>query len=197
MSKKMGSIEIVTPTFRASYPSLFAPRANKFKNNQLEYSVDALFPKNTDLAPIKEAIKKVYIQTWGADQKKWPKEKWPILKDQADRGKEDEKTGKMVYPGGYEPGAFYMKLKTVKEIGLFNGKREAIIDESEIYPGVWLKAHIRIYAYNHDGISQGVTTSLLNVQKVKDGESLGGASRPSPDAFSEVESDDADGVFGD
>ncbi len=181
------STTVTTIAFRASYPNLFKPRKNEL-NGKDEYSVVALFPKGADLSGLKKAIQAAAEKKWGKDQKKWPKPLKTPLRDQAERGKEDDDTGKTVYPDGYEPGAFFLNLKSTVAPGVVDGQLQPIIDESEIYPGVWLRANINAFAYDQKG-NRGISFGLNHIQKVKDGESLGGGRGRAQDAFSAVEAE--------
>ena len=60
-----------------------------------------------------------------------------------------------------------------------------ILDESEIYSGCYGKVSLRAFAYDQKG-NKGVSFGLQNVQKVRDGESLGGRVNPQ-DEFKPVE----------
>lgn len=188
--QKNGSTTVTTIAFRASYPNLFKPRKNDL-NGKDEYSVVALFPKGADLSAIKKAIIAAGVKKFGADQKKWPKPFKTPLRDQAERGKEDEETGKIVMPDGYEAGAFFLNLKSTVAPGVVDAQLQAIIDESEIYPGVWLRANINAFAYDQKG-NRGVSFGLNHIQKVKDGESFAGGRGRAQDAFSAIESEDGE-----
>jgi hypothetical protein len=56
----------------------------------------------------------------------------------------------------------------------------AILDQSEFYSGCFGRASISFFAYNSNG-SKGVGCGLNNVQKLEDGEKLGGATSASDD----------------
>ncbi len=183
---------VTTVMFRASYPNLFKPKKNDL-NGKDEYSVVALFPKGADLSNIRKAIEAAGIKKWGADKKKWPKPLRLPLRDQKERAKEDE-NGKMILPPGHEEGAFFLNLKSTVAPGIVDANVQQILDESEIYPGVWLKANINAFAYDNKG-NKGISFGLNHIQKVKDGESLGGGRGRAADAFTavQVESDSEEG----
>ena len=64
-----------------------------------------------------------------------------------------------------------------------DGQLQPIIDESEVYSGCYINAAIQFYAYENSG-NKGVAASLIGVQKVQDGERLGGAVVEASDVFS-------------
>ena len=57
---------------------------------------------------------------------------------------------------------------------LFGPDGEEIVDSSDFYSGIYGKAIIQFYCYNHGG-NKGIATSLLGLKKIRDGEPLGGA----------------------
>ena len=65
-----------------------------------------------------------------------------------------------------------------------------ILDRSEIYSGVYAKASINLYAFSVNG-NKGVACGLGNIQKIRDGEPLGGHSNASAD-FDAVDDGDED-----
>jgi len=178
------STTLTTIAFRASYPNLFKPRKNDLSGKD-EYSVVALFPKNADLSAIKNAINAAGVKKWGADPKKWPKPIRNPLRDQKERGKEDEGTGKLIMPDGYVEGAFFLTLKSVVAPGLVDHQVQPIIDESEIYPGVWLLANINAFAYDNKG-NRGISFGLNHIQKVRDDAGFSGGRGRASDVFAPV-----------
>lgn len=171
--------KVLTPVFRVSYPNVFKPKHNDLSGKD-EYSLVALFPKGADLTPLKKAAEEAVIKKWGENKAKWPKKLKLPFRDQADREKEDENTGKKFLPPGYEAGAVYMNLKSSQRPGVVNQKVEDIIEESEFYAGCWARATINAYAYDQAG-NQGVAFGLGNIQKVKEGDPFGGRTKATDD----------------
>ena len=68
-----------------------------------------------------------------------------------------------------------------------DGKIQTILDRSEVYSGCYGKVSLNLYAFNVNG-NRGIAAGLGNVQKLKDGEPLGGKSRAEDDF--EIEADD-------
>lgn len=54
--------------------------------------------------------------------------------------------------------------------------RKTIIDRSEVYFGVYGRASINFYAFNSNR-NRDIACGLNNMQKIRDGEPLGGKSR--------------------
>lgn len=180
-----------TPVFRVSYPHVFKPQLNDL-NGQLEYSVVALFPKGADLTALKAAAHAAVVKKWGADKGKWPQNLKSPFRDQNERAKDVD--GKQVLPAGYEAGAVFLTLKSKQKPGVVDQQVNDIVDETEFYAGCYAKASVNAYAYDQKG-NRGVAFGLGNLQKVKDGESLGGRTRPEDD-FSAVEGEAAAGGDG-
>lgn len=175
---------IVTPEFRVSYPNVFKPKLNKLSNKE-EFSLVALFPKGADLSKLKAAVKEVIEKEWGKDPAKWPKNLKTPFRDQGEREKEDDVTGKMVMPAGYEKGAIFINLKAKSRPGVVDAQVQPILDESQFYAGCWARASVNPYAYDVSG-SRGVSLGLNNIQKTRDGDSLGGKTKAEDD-FAPIE----------
>ena len=63
-----------------------------------------------------------------------------------------------------------------------------ILDRSEVYSGCYARVSLSFYAFNSNG-NKGVACGLGNIQKVRDGEPLGGRSTAEDD-FETIEDDD-------
>lgn len=174
------SKNVVTPKFRASYPKLFKAELNKL-SNKMEYSVVALFKKGEDLSALKKAVEECLVEKLGADKSKWPKKLKTPFRDQGEKELDD---GSM--PVGYEKGAIFMTLKSSQKPGIVDKDVQPILDENEIYAGCYLKASVRPYYYDQAG-NKGVAFGLQNIQKVADGEPLGGSRVSADQEFKPIE----------
>lgn len=67
---------------------------------------------------------------------------------------------------------------------------QPIIDRSEIYSCVYARVSISLYAFSVNG-NKGVACGLANIQKIRDGEPLGGHTNASND-FDAVDDGDED-----
>lgn len=178
----------MTAEFRLSYPALLKPKFNKLSKKD-EYSCVAVFPKDANLQNLKQLALEAIHKQWGTDNKTWPKNLRTPFRDQAER--EYEQDGKMVMPEGYEKGAFFINLKSQinNKPGVVNQKTEDIIDETDIYAGCWCRATVNAFTYDH-AANKGVSFGLRNIQKLRDGDPLGGRTKAQDD-FSPVEMPDA------
>lgn len=177
-------MSIVTPIFRASYPNVFKPKLNDL-NGKEEYSVMALFPKGCDLSALKKMAQDAVEKKWGADKAKHPTNLKSPFRDQKELAKE----GKM--RPGTEDGAIFINLKAKEKPQVVDQNVQPILDEAEFYAGVFAKASVNAYAYDQKG-NRGVAFGLGNIQKVKDGDPLGGRTRAQDD-FAPIEGAKEDG----
>lgn len=179
-----------TPVFRVSYPAVFEPKLNEL-NNTMEYSLVALFDEKSDLSGLKKLAQEAIVKKWGADKAKWPRNLKTPFRDQGERAKLVD--GKEVLPAGYKKGCIFITLKSKQRPGVVDRSVQPIIDASEFYAGCYAVASVSAYAYDTKG-NRGVAFGLGNVQKVRDGESLGGRSKPEEDfAPIEMEGEDLSG----
>jgi hypothetical protein len=63
------------------------------------------------------------------------------------------------------------------------------MSRSEVYSGVYARVSINFYAFNSNG-NRGIACGLGNIQKIRDGEPLGGRSSAAEDFASDYEDDD-------
>ena len=69
-----------------------------------------------------------------------------------------------------------------------DANRQPIIERSELYSGVIGRASINFYAFNSNG-NRGIACGLNNLQKLRDGQPLGGKSRAEEDFATEDDDD--------
>ena len=65
---------------------------------------------------------------------------------------------------------------------------QPILDQSEVYSGCYGKISVTFYGYNSNG-NRGIAAGLGNIQKLRDGESLGGRTSAADDFQTEEEDD--------
>lgn len=168
----------VTPTFRGSYLSVFKTAFNKLSNKN-EFSVEALFAPGEDMSGLKAMAQAAMVEKFGADQTKWPAVTRSPFRDQ----KEKMKDGKL--PDGCTAGAVFMRFKSETRPGVVDQNKQEILDDSKVYSGAYLKAHVNAFAFQK-GANVGVSFGLNHVQLVKDGEPFSGRPK-AEDAFTAVE----------
>ena len=82
--------------------------------------------------------------------------------------------------------AYFVNANSATAPGIVDADRQPILDTSEVYSGVYGRASINFYAFNSNG-NKGIACGLNNLQKIRDGEPLGGKSRPEDDFADEDE----------
>jgi hypothetical protein len=181
----------MTPEFRVSFPNVFEPRKNEL-SGKMEYSLVALFAHGADLSALKAAAAKVLVDKFGPDQAKWPTGLRSPFRDQAERARKDPNgvpvlgsDGKPILQDGHVAGAIFLNLKSNNKPGLVDQNVQDIIEQHLFYSGCYARATVRPYYYDQKG-NRGVAFGLQNIQKVRDGDPLGGRSTPAQD-FKPVE----------
>ena len=83
--------------------------------------------------------------------------------------------------------AYFINANSATAPGIVDTDRIPILTRSEVYSGVYGRASISFYAFNSNG-NKGIACGLNNLQKVRDGEPLGG--RVSAESDFTTEDDD-------
>lgn len=90
-------------------------------------------------------------------------------------------------------GCYYLTAKTSRKPQVVDLDRDDIYDDEEVYPGCYVRATIVFFPYNNEG--KGVGCLLNNVQKLADGDRIGGSAASAAEDFDdddELEDDDDD-----
>ena len=80
--------------------------------------------------------------------------------------------GKEQYDG-YGEGVIFLTAKTERRPGIVDQNVNRIIDPEDFYAGCYAHADINPYAWSYMG-KNGISFGLQNIQKVSDGEHIGG-----------------------
>ena len=164
------AIKVVTGKVRFSYAHVFTPQSAQ-EGGTPKYSVSIIIPKSDTetINKINKAIEQAKEENkavWGGTV---PKGLKGGLRD-GDEEKDDP-----AYANSY-----FINANSSQKPGVVDADLNAILDASEFYSGCFGRASISFFAYNSNG-SKGVGCGLNNVQKLEDGEKLGGASSASDD----------------
>ena len=81
--------------------------------------------------------------------------------------------------------SYFVNANSTTAPGIVDADRQPILDHSEVYSGVYGRASINFYAFNSNG-NKGIACGLNNLQKIRDGEPLGGRSRAEDDFVDEA-----------
>ena len=156
---------ILTPRFRVAFSNVFKPKLNL--QGEPKYGLVMLFEKNTDISKLRELADE-------AANEKWPKGEPTDLRSPFRDG--NEKADK--YDGFKDTIA--VTANSNFKPGLVNQNVEEITSQEDFYSGCYARATVNVYAYEKLG-NKGVSFSVQNVQKLGDGEYLGGKSDPKDD----------------
>lgn len=174
-AKRTGT-KVTTGKVRLSYAHLFEPHA--IDGNEPKYSVSVIIPKSDKetLQAIKEAVNEAKEQGKGKWGGKIPANiKTPLRDGDIDR------EGDEAYVGCYFLNANSKNKPEVVDINV-----QPILDATEVYSGCYARLTLNFYAYNANG-NKGIAAGLGNIQKLADGEPLGGFTRAEDD-FEAIES---------
>lgn len=173
--------KVVTGTVRLSYANVWTPRAAN-EGSEPKYSASIIIPKS-DTATV-DAIKKaieVAIQEgvgkFGGKIQPRTTLKLPL------RDGDEERPDDEAYKNAY-----FLNATSKLAPGIVDKHVQPILDHSEVYSGVYARVSLNFYAFNTSG-NRGVACGLGNIQKIRDGEPLGGKTAPSAD-FGSIEDDD-------
>jgi len=159
--------KVISPEATISYPHIFEPQTPPGATEPV-YSCALVFADDVDLTELKAAAQTVAKEKWGdktAELIKSGKAKMPFRKDGVEKG--------------YPEGSIFMNVKSKQQPGVVSiyagpdGKPAVLTDPKDIYPGAVVKASLRAYAYDVNG-NRGVSFSLGNIQKIKDGPRMDG-----------------------
>lgn len=158
------AVKVVTNKVRFSYANVFQPKA-QMEGGALKYSISLIIPKSDKetIDRINKAVEKVKADN--ADMFKGVAAK--LLKGGLRDG-DEEKPSDPAYANSY-----FINANSGQKPGVVDADLQPIIDASEFYSGCYGRASVNFFPYNQSG-SRGVGCGLNNVQKLEDGEKLGG-----------------------
>jgi len=164
------STKVITGKVRFSYVNVWEPRS--VNGSDPKYSVSLIIPKSDKetLKKIKTAIERAKKEGLVKFGGKTPANlKTPLRDGDTDRP-DDE-----AYANSH-----FINANSFIKPGIVDKDVEPILDQTELYSGCYGRASIIFYAYNVNG-NKGIAAGLQNLQKLEDGEPLGGISRPEDD----------------
>lgn len=168
---------------RWSYANVWQPKS--INGGAPKYSVSLIIPKSDTktVAKIKAAIQAAYEE--GESKLKGNGKSIPALATLKTplRDGDLERPDDEAYAGSY-----FINANSSTAPGIVDADRQPILDTSEVYSGVYGRASINFYAFNSNG-NKGIACGLNNLQKIKDGEPLGGKTRAEDD-FADDDGDD-------
>jgi hypothetical protein len=187
MSNKTQNInptKVVTGVVRLSFLNCWQPKS--VNGGTPKYSASIIIPKSDKktLDRIEAAIEAAYhegeakLKGNGKSIPSLASLKTPLRDGDIDRP-DDE-----AYADSY-----FVNANSNTAPGVVGRDLQEIIDTSEMYSGVWARASLSLYAFNSNG-NRGIACGLQNLQKIRDGEPLGGRSRAEDDFAEGIEDEE-------
>lgn len=174
---------ITGPETRWSYANVW--EAKSINGGTPKFSVSLIIPKSDTLtvSKIKAAIEAAYHEG-EAKLKGNGKSVPPLAAIKTPlRDGDIERPDDPAYANAY-----FINANSGTAPGVVDADRNIILNRAEVYSGVYGRASINFYAFNSNG-NKGIACGLNNLQKVRDGEPLGGKSRAEDDFSSDLDED--------
>lgn len=179
MSTKTNSTKVVTGIVRLSYANVWEPVS--INGSKPKYSVSLIIPKSDTAtieainAAVDNAIKDGAAKFGG---KVPPKGALKLPLRDGDLERDDE---------AYKD-AFFVNANSTTAPQIVDRAVQPILDRAEVYSGCYARVSINFYAFNTNG-NKGIACGLGNIQKVRDGEPLGGKSSAADDFATDLDDD--------
>ncbi|MCI8921137.1 MAG: DUF2815 family protein [Acutalibacter sp.] len=164
--------KVITGKCRLSFEHIWKP-SKMDEDSQAKYSASIIIPKTdsatlTKIKAAQEAAVKDGIQSkW--EGKKPAKLKLPLRDGDEDRPDDSNYTG-----------CYFLNASSNNKPGIVDLSRQEITDEELVYSGCYCRFSLNFYPFSVRG-NKGVAAGLNNIQKVCDGERLGGGGRAEDD----------------
>lgn len=166
---------ITGPDTRWSYANVWEPKA--IDGGTPKYSVSLIIPKSDTrtVAKIRAAIEAAYQE--GQSKLKGSGKSVPPLAAIRNplRDGDIERPDDPAYANAY-----FINANSATAPGIVDADRNPVLTRSSVYSGVYGRASINFYAFNSNG-NKGIACGLNNLQKMRDGEPLGGKTRAEDD----------------
>ena len=173
-------MKVITGITRLSYANIWEPKS--INGGAEKYSVSVIIPKSDTktLDAVRRAVDAAIEEGKGKFGGKIPAKsalKLPLRDGDVDRP-DDE-----AYADSYFINANSNTAPQVVDTAL-----DPIIDRSEVYSGVYARVSVNFYAFNSNG-NRGIACGLGNIQKVRDGDPLGGRTNAADDFTTDADDD--------
>ena len=178
---RVNPTKVVTGVVRLSYANVWEPKSIKKKKKK--YSVSLIIPKadTKTLGAIQKAIDAAIDEGRGKFGGKVPSKatlKLPLRDGDVDRPDDEAYTN-----------CYFVNANSSSAPEIVDKSLNPVLNRSEVYSGVFARVSINFYAFNSNG-NRGIACGLGNIQKVRDGEPLGGKTSAADDFTSDYDGDD-------
>lgn len=179
MNNQKNTTKVVTGIVRLSYANVW--EATSINGGTPKYSVSLIIPKSDTKtidainAAVDAAIKEGASKFGGKIPNKAAL-KLPLRDGDTERDDEAYKD------------SFFVNANSTTAPQIVDRAVQPILDRAEVYSGCYARVSINFYAFNSNG-NRGIACGLGNIQKVSDGDSLGGRSSAADDFSSDLDDD--------
>ena len=178
-ANKKPTTKVVTGIVRLSYANVWEPAS--INGSKPKYSVSLIIPKSDTKtiseinAAIDTAIKEGAAKFGGKVPNKAAL-KLPLRDGDIERDDEAYR------------GAYFVNANSTTAPQIVDRAVNPILDRNEVYSGCYARVSINFYAFNSNG-NRGIACGLGNIQKVRDGEPLGGKTSAADDFATDLDDD--------
>lgn len=172
------SKRLMLKNVRLSYAHVWEPQS--VNGSEPKYSSSFIIPKSdtTTIQAIEAAIEEV-LKTDGPGKfggKVPPRASLKLPLRDGDAERDDD---------AYADSMF-MNANSRRRPQIVDASVQPIIDRDEVYSGCYVNATVEFYVYNVNG-NRGVACGLGNIQKLRDGEALGGGGVKAESEFAAID----------
>lgn len=173
-AKTPSMTKVVTGRVRLSYVHIWEPFSNT-EGQEPKYSTALLVPKSdrSTLAKLRAA------QQAALEAGKTTKFGGTIPKSWGDTVHDGDEEADLDRNPEYA-GCWYLSVSSKTKPGIVDQDVNPILDSTEVYSGCYARVSINCFPYNQAG-KKGVSFGLNHVQKLADGDFLGGRSKAEDD----------------
>ena len=183
-NKVTNPLKVITgPDTRWSYANVWEPKS--INGGTPKYSISLIIPKTdtVTIAKINAAIEAAYKEG-EAKLKGNGKSVPPLAAIKTPlRDGDIERPDDEAYANAY-----FINANATTAPGIVDADCNPVLTRSDVYSGVYGRASINLYAFNSNG-NKGIACGLNNLQKIRDGEPLGGKASAASDFASDDDDD--------
>lgn len=189
MATKPNTTKVVTDKVRLSYVHVFEPYSQDGDDDG-KYSCVILIPKS-DKRTLRKIEAAIEVAKEAGKNTKFDGKIPPNIAITLRDGDEE---GDLEKNPEYE-GHMFMSISSKTKPGIVDADVNPIMDSTEVYSGCYARVSMNAFPYNYKG-KKGISFGLNHIQKIADGDFLGGRSRAEDDFESyETDEDDESGLI--
>lgn len=169
---------VITGEVRLSYVHVFTPHAKPGSTNEPKYGVTILLPKS-DYATKQKIDAAINASVQVGVQSNWNGVRPPIIALPIHDGDGVRPSDGMPFSEECK-GHWIFTASSKQAPQVVDAGVNPILNQTEVYSGMYGRVSVRFFPYNNNG-KKGIGCGLNNVQKLRDGEPLGGRTNAADD----------------